>query len=81
MQADFITNTFTYWKMYGSNRIPYISFFKRRDWSTTDCATMTSQSAGQPFYEFMCSLGLLNNDTSPKLAYSSLTTELLNIGP
>ena len=81
MQADFITNTFTYWKMYGSNRIPYISFFKRRDWSTTDCATMTSQSAGQPFYEFMCSLGLLNNDTSPKLAYSSLTTELSNIGP
>jgi hypothetical protein len=82
MQADFITNTFAYWKMYGSDRIPYISFFKRRDWSTTDCATMTSQSTGQPFYEFMCSLGLINNaGTTPKLAYSSLTTELSNIGP
>jgi hypothetical protein len=82
MQADFITNTFTYWKMYGSNSIPFISFFKRRDWSATDCTTLTKgQIAGQAFFEFMCSLGLLDNAGTPKAAYTSLTTEISNIGP
>jgi hypothetical protein len=76
MQADFITNTFTSWKMYGSNRIPFISFFKRRDWDDAQCMTLTGQSSGQPFYEFMCSLGLLDNAGIPKAAYTSLTTEL-----
>jgi exo-beta-1,3-glucanase (GH17 family) len=79
-QADFITNTFIAWRQYGSNRIPFISFFKRRDWSTGDCATMTGQTSGQSFYEFMCSLGLISNDgLTEKPAYTVLTTELSNL--
>ena len=81
MQADFITNTFSSWVLYGSERIPFISFFKRRDWDPAHCATLSNQLAGQNFYEFLCSLGLLNNDGSPKMAYTALTTELSFIGP
>jgi hypothetical protein len=81
MQADFITNTFASWRQYGSNRIPFISFFKRRDWDTSYCGTITGQTSGQSFYEFMCSLGLMNNDYSAKLAYTALTTELSYLGP
>ena len=83
MQADFITNTFTYWQLYGSGRIPFISFFKRRDWDAVQCAALTGQTPGPGnyFYEFMCSLGLLNNGGSAKLAYPVLTTEISNIGP
>jgi len=82
MQADFITNTFTSWRQYGSARIPFISFFKRREWTSAYCTTLTGQGSGLPFYEFMCSLGLLDNaGTTPKLAYTALTTELSMIGP
>ncbi len=81
MQAEFITNTFTYWKQYGSGRIPFISFFKRRDWDAVQCAALTGQTPGNPFYEFMCSLGLLSNDKTPKLAYTALTTGISSIGP
>ncbi|HTN94046.1 MAG TPA: hypothetical protein VMJ33_05665, partial [Gallionella sp.] len=81
MQADFITNTFASWKLYGSSRIPFISFFKRRDWDAVQCAALTGQTPGNPFYEFMCSLGVLNNSGSAKLAYTALTTGISSIGP
>ena len=81
MQADFITNTFSLWKQYGSGRIPFISFFKRREWNSAYCATLSGQSSGQPFYEFLCSLGLLDNAGTPKLAYTAFATELSKIVP
>jgi len=82
MQADFIMYTFSSWRQYGSNRIPFISFFKRRDWDAAQCTALTQgQVTGQNFFEFMCSLGLLNNNGTPKMAYSALTTELSFIGP
>jgi len=81
MQADFITNTFSSWNLYGSERIPFISFFKRRDWDPAFCTTLTGQSSGQNFYEFMCSLGLLNNSGTEKSAYTTLAAELFNIWP
>jgi len=80
MQADFITYTFSSWRQYGAGRIPFISFFKRRDWNPAHCATLSGQVAGQNFYEFLCSLGLLNNNGTPKMAYSALTTELSYLG-
>jgi len=80
LQSDFITNTFWSWQLYGSSRIPFISFFKRRDWDAAQCATLTRQGPMNPFYEFMCSLGLLNNNGSPKMAYTALTTELSYLG-
>ena len=39
MQADFITNTFSSWRQYGSARIPFISFFKRREWDSAQCTS------------------------------------------
>jgi hypothetical protein len=81
MQADFITNTFTAWKQYGSSRIPFISFFKRRDWDAAQCTALSGQASTGTFYQFLCSLGLLNNIGTPKLAYSAFTTELAKIGP
>jgi Glycosyl hydrolase family 53 len=80
MQADFITNTFSSWSQYGSSRIPFISFFKYRDWDAAQCTALTGQSSGQSFFEFMCSLGLLKNDGIPKTAYSALTTGISNMG-
>ncbi len=75
-QADFIAHTFAAWKSHGTVRIPFVSFFKRRDWDDAHCRALTGQTAGQNFYEFMCSLGLLNNDGSPKPAYLTLQSEL-----
>jgi len=81
MQADFITNTFTSWRQLGSNRIPFISFFKWRDWDQTQCMALTGKSPGDNFYEFMCSLGLLQNDGTQKSAYTAFTTEIAKLGP
>jgi len=81
MQADFITYTFSSWRLYGSEHIPFISFFKRRDWTPAYCTTLTGQGAGNNYYEFLCSLGLLNNNGTSKMAYSALTMELSFIGP
>lgn len=80
MQADFIANTFSSWKQHGSGRIPFISFFKRREWNTAHCETLSGQTAGQRFYEFLCSLGLLNNDGTQKTAYPILITGMSTIG-
>jgi len=80
-QADFIANTFTTWRQYGSGRIPFISFFKRRDWNDAQCQTSSGQATGQPFYEFLCSLGLLNNIGTQKAAYASLLAGISTISP
>jgi hypothetical protein len=81
MQADFIANTFTSWRQHGSNRIPFISFFKRRDWNDDQCKALSGQSTGQPFYEFLCSLGLRNNIDTQKAAYASLLAGIATISP
>ncbi len=75
-QADFVAHTFAAWRLQGTAKIPFVSFFKRRDWDDAHCRALTGQTAGQNFYEFMCSLGLLNNDGSPKPAYTTLQSEL-----
>jgi len=80
-QADFIANTFTSWRQYGSSRIPFISFFKRRDWNDDQCKALSGQVAGGSFYEFLCSLGLLNNSGSQKAAYASLLAGIATISP
>ncbi|MGE0762563.1 MAG: hypothetical protein AB7N80_04730 [Bdellovibrionales bacterium] len=80
-QATFISNVFDEWKQRGSTKFPFISFFKRRDWNACECAAQTSGgSAGQPFYEFMCSLGILNNNSAAKSANATLVTKMSEIG-
>jgi hypothetical protein len=76
-QSDVIANTFAAWRQHGSDKIPFISFFKRREWTSTECTNRAlGQTAGQTFYEFLCSLGLLNNDGSPKAAYQTLVDQI-----
>ncbi|MEQ1878078.1 MAG: hypothetical protein ABL958_15655 [Bdellovibrionia bacterium] len=80
-QADFVTNTFSSWASHGSTKFPFISFFKRREWNACECAAQTGGgSPGQAFYEFMCSLGLLNNNSSEKSANQVLTTKMSELG-
>jgi hypothetical protein len=73
LQAQFVTNSFEEWSLYGDGVIPFLSFFKWRDWSSAQC-TMSSggEHAGEPLYEFLCSLGILNHDGTPKAAYQAL---------
>lgn len=76
MQADFLANSFMQLKAQGSARFPFVSFFKYRDWNASYVETITGQTPGQNFYEFMSSLGLKKNDGSPKAGYTILVTEL-----
>jgi hypothetical protein len=76
-QSAFIANTFAAWRQHGSDTIPFLSFFKRRDWTSSECTNRAQgQTAGQPFYEFLCSLGLLTDDGTPKPAYQTLADQV-----
>lgn len=69
-QAAFIYNSLVELERRGVNKFPFISFFKYRDWESSYVETITGQKAGQPFFEFMNSLGLRKNDGSPKEAFT-----------
>ncbi|HET6369729.1 MAG TPA: hypothetical protein VFG95_00935 [Nitrospiria bacterium] len=72
-QADFVANVFQAWLAQGAAKIPFVSFFKMKEWTPAHCATVSSGGApGEPFYDFLCSLGLRNNDYTPKLAWQSV---------
>lgn len=78
-QADFVTNSFVAWKANGATRFPFISFFKRRDWTSAHCQALSGQVPGQSLYEFLCSLGLLRNDQTQKTAYQALLNQLAGL--
>ena len=69
-QAEFIYNSFVELEKQGANKFPFVSFFKYRDWTSGYVQTLTGQNTGQPFFEFMSSLGLKNNDGSSKQAFT-----------
>jgi hypothetical protein len=79
-QADFVTNTFASWASHGRDKIPFISFFKRRDWNQAHCDALCPVSPAPPqctpFIAYNCSLGLLNHDGSPKAAHATLLGEV-----
>jgi hypothetical protein len=76
-QSAFIDNTFAAWRQHGSDTIPFLSFFKRREWTSSECTNRAQgQTSGQPFYEFLCSLGLLTNDGTPKPAYQTFSDQV-----
>ncbi|MBS1680340.1 MAG: glycosyl hydrolase 53 family protein [Bacteroidetes bacterium] len=75
-QSDFLSNSFAQLKAQGSAHFPFVSFFKYRDWDAAYVQTITGQTAGQNFYEFMSSLGLKKYDGSIKASYSVLQSEL-----
>jgi hypothetical protein len=77
LQAEFVTNTFNAWHMYGNNEIPFLSFFKWRDWDASQCTQSSGgEQPGEPLYEFLCSLGLLYHDGTPKAGYQALIDAL-----
>jgi hypothetical protein len=73
MQAEFMTLSLQEIRKQGPSKFLLVSFFKYRDWSPAFTGTLTGQSAGQPFYEFMSSLGLKRNDGTPKKSFEILT--------
>lgn len=76
MQADFLTLSLKEIGKQGPSKFLLVSFFKYRDWSPAFASTITNQSAGQPFYEFMSSLGLKRNDGTPKRALQIISSAL-----
>jgi len=75
-QSDFIRESFSAWRTIGTDKIPFISFFKYRDWNDSHVNTITGQVAGHKFWEFMRSLGLKNNDGTSKTAYTTFTQQI-----
>ncbi|GAB4478332.1 MAG: hypothetical protein OHK0044_25200 [Burkholderiaceae bacterium] len=75
-QAEFIARSFAAWRAAGATRMPFIGFFKYRDWNAAHCAAVSGQMAGGRFFEFLCSLGLLNNDGTRKTAYQRFVEQL-----
>ncbi len=75
-QTDFISNSFTQLKENGASVFPFVSFFKYRDWNANHVQTLTGQTVGQNFYEFMSSLGLKKNDGTSKSAFQIIEMEL-----
>ncbi len=73
LQADFLTLSLEEIGKQGPSKFLLVSFFKYRDWSPAFSATLTGQAPGQPFYEFMSTLGLKRNDGTPKKAFVVLT--------
>ena len=74
-QSDFVAGTFAAWRQHGSDKIPFLSFFKRRDWTAAECTSLSGQVSPQTFFEFLCSLGLLKNDGTQKAAYQTLVNQ------
>jgi hypothetical protein len=72
-QAAFMTLSLQEIGKQGPSKFLLVSFFKYRDWSPAFTTTLTGQSAGQPFYEFMSSLGFKRNDGTPKKSFEILS--------
>lgn len=75
-QAQFVEQVFTKWQSIGADTLPFLAFFKRKDWNTAFCDTLTGQLSPNPFWEFMCSLGFTNNDLSLKPAWTTLIDQI-----
>jgi hypothetical protein len=76
-QAQFVEHVFSKWQSIGAEKLPFISFFKQKDWNPAFCTTVTGgQISGEVFWEFMCSLGFTNNDLSPKPAWTTLIDQI-----
>jgi hypothetical protein len=76
LQAAFMIQSLQEIEKQGTSKFPFVSFFKYRDWSPAFAASLTNQTLGQPFYEFMSSLGLKRNDGTVKAAYTILTSAI-----
>ena len=75
-QAGFVEHVFAKWQSVGVEKLPFVAFFKRKDWNAAFCDLITGQVAGHPFWEFMCSLGFTNNDLTPKPAWTTLIDQI-----
>ena len=75
-QAEFVEHVFSKWQSIGVEKLPFLAFFKRKDWNAAFCDLITGQVAGHPFWEFMCSLGFTNNDLTPKPAWTTLIDQI-----
>lgn len=75
-QAEFVEHVFTKWQSIGASQLPYLAFFKQKNWNSDFCGTITGQVSPHPFWEFMCSLGFTNNDRSAKPAWTTMIDQI-----
>ena len=76
-QADFVRNVFTAWEADGAH-IPFLSYFALGDFSDELCTTLLTYY-GLPdqkhFYDYLCTLGLLKADGTPRQAWQVFEDE------
>lgn len=65
------------WKTIGSTKIPFLSAFKRRDYYN-DVASCGA--TGTNVNRFLCSLGFVYNDQSPKTSWMNIQNKLSSLG-
>ena len=84
-QADFVRQTFTLWDKHADQMI-YLAFLWLNDLSDAQSQAVTAyyglngSSVDQTFTAYISSLGLCNNDGSPKQGFVSLQTEAASRG-
>lgn len=76
-QWQFFDSGLTQWRTIGSTKISFLSAFKRRDYNNdvASCGT-----AGTNANKFLCSLGFVQNNQTPKMAWTNLQAKLNSIG-
>ncbi len=81
-QADFIRNLFAAWRQAGS-KVPYLNVFLLHDLTASQCEGLTSYYGSPPsgqasFKAFLCTLGMLQANGTPRLAWSALREAAAN---
>ncbi len=73
IQADFVRNVFKAWDT-DARHIPFLSYFALGDFSDDLCKTLASYYGlpdQQNFYDYLCTLGLLKVDGTPRQAWQA----------
>ena len=74
-QAAFVSNALKRWRVIGGDAMPFVSFFMMHDFSAATCdeyASYYGLGGDARFAAYLCSVGLRNNDGTPKLAWGAL---------
>jgi hypothetical protein len=82
MQAQFVSNVFGAWKAAGG-KIPFLNFFLLHDFTPQMCddfAAYYGAPTNSSFKAFLCSLGLRQDDGTPRAAWSTLQSEAAQAG-
>lgn len=80
-QAEFVQHVFAAWEANAAD-IPFLSYFALGDFSEELCTTLTGYYGlpdAQLFRDYLCTLGLLTADGTPRAAWQAFVDEGQNI--